>query len=399
MTFTTQQRRTYVNKSNNFVTFLTVCTLTLLCLARTLCGQCYTVVPIVAPQGTTNTYPQDMNSNGVVTGHYTYNSNNRGFIWNESMGFTDMGDNPYWTNGQIAPRGLNDHNEVVGWMMYPSSTSVSRAFKWTIGSGFQIMPSPLGDQGSDCYDINNAGVAIGNTYSPHSAISWKNGVMQDWWNSAFSFGSYAICISETGIVGGYLTLGSSSGHLFNTPWWIPGFSVPSVVYKCSANGIILGSHNYADSSVFYALPGQQVQSVPNGNWVNHHPAGINDNLIICTHANDLGQDGGIWHPTTGWFNLDDLLGEDADGWHIEATFAINNKNQIAATAIWLPDGSTHAVLLQPVSGNDCPLPNWCTSTDCVIGGMVLMSVIPYPEYSCPADSQHKACRNHSWMED
>jgi probable HAF family extracellular repeat protein len=307
---------------------------------------------VVTPIGPAGSMPTAINGSGQVVGSFTAGDATHAFLYSGAR-FVDLG-----TLGgtySIA-RGINDAGTVVGAsgdaagnthaFVYASGTMTdigtlggsnssaaginnngqvagvadgpggSYAFLYSAGGGMRSLGALPGGVGSRAEGINNAGVVVGGSLTGTTplpqfhAFTYGSGAMTDLGSLTGAF-SVAQAINDKGVVVGWSNAGFNIDHAF--------------VY---AAGVMtdLGTLAGQGSSGAYGINNA-------GQVVGWSEVANKETRAI------LYEDGAM-------VDLDSLVGP-ASGWTIQAAFAINDLQQIAAYGC--NHGSCQALLLDPVA--------------------------------------------------
>ena len=257
--------------------------------------------------------PLDINKHGEVAGYRSVGPGSASaFVRDRSGTVLDLG--PFFANG------LNDRGQVVGAGVLPNSES--RAVVWNAGTGM----TELGGPNSRAVDINNRGVIAGEVQG--EAAVWTDvGIWQ-----------------ELGILG-------------DSPFGGPRFSSAHAV---NDRGWVVGTSTAAAGGAFLWTPQTGMENL--GHLHTGYDIGLSHALDINQHGTVIGESLGwiyfrgeyeqvpprafVWTRRTGMMALDDLI---PTGWIVSHVIAINDHEDILATAEHLTDGS-HTVVLEPVNG-------------------------------------------------
>ncbi len=266
-----------------------------------------------------------VNGGGRVVGFaQTATSEQRPFIWTQAAGRTDL----TAAGTGAAAYDINDSHQVVG--QWETSPLQDRAFVWTQATGMQIVTAPWGTPIA-AYGINNAGHIVGTAQTSagasHAFLS-SGGVVTDL-GTLGGTNSFAHDLNESGVVVGHANIPFEQRQppLPRLPLDERGGiqdlgtlgGARSIAYSVNASGRIVG---YAEVS-----PG-----------VNRAFLWADDN---ANGAHDAGE-------------MKDLntLAPNA-GWTYEEARAINDRGQIAVTAV-NGSGQRRAFLLTPDNAGPSP---------------------------------------------
>jgi probable HAF family extracellular repeat protein len=257
--------------------------------------------------------PLDINKRGEVVGSRSIGPGSASAFFRDRSGtILDLG--PFMANG------LNDHGQIAGSAALPNFET--RAVVWTAGTG----TTDLGAPNSRAQDINNRGVIAGDVQG--QAAVWTDiGVWQ-----------------ELGVLGDSPFDGSrvSSAHAINDRGWVVGTSTApaggAFLWTPQTGMENLGHlHPRSDISLSYALD------------INKHGTVIGESFGWIYFAGEyemVPPRSFVWTRRTGMLALDDLV---PAGWSITHVIAINDQDEILATASHLNNRS-QTVVLEPVNG-------------------------------------------------
>jgi probable HAF family extracellular repeat protein len=163
--------------------------------------------------GGTNTWPEDINSSGQITGYSHVTNNNSHHAFRYSAGtMTDLG-----TLGGTYSFGtaINDAGQVTGWA-YTSFNNSQHAFLYSGGSMIDI--GTFGGTHSVGHDINESGHVVGYAYvsnnASYHAFRFANGVLTDLGTLGGTY-SMARAINDDGDITGWsYTSGNSQQRAF-----------------------------------------------------------------------------------------------------------------------------------------------------------------------------------------
>jgi len=222
--------------------------------------------------------------------------------------------------GAFVASGLNDRGHVAGSAVLPNFET--RAVVWTGGTGLV----DLGGSSSRAHDINNKGVIVGEVQS-HAAVWTDIGVWRD------------------------------LGVLGDSPFGPPK---SSAAYAINDRGWVVGTSTAPTGGAFLWTPDTGMENLGSLDLgVDIHLSRASD---ISKHGTVIGLSLGwiffageyeqvrprafVWTRRTGMLALDDLV---PAGWTVENVIAINDHDEILATASHLNTAS-QTVVLEAVNG-------------------------------------------------
>jgi probable HAF family extracellular repeat protein len=256
--------------------------------------------------------PFDINKHGQVVGFRSIGPGSTSAFLHDSSGtIFDLG--PFLASG------LNDRGHVAGAAVLPNFET--RAVVWTAGTG----TTDLGGMNSRAIDINNRGVIAGDVQE--QAVVWTGiGIWR-----------------ELGILGDSPFGGprSSNAHALNDRGWVVGTST------APAGGAFLWTPQTGMENLGHLHAGYDV-SLSHASDINQHGTVIGESLGWTYFAGQyemVPPRAFVWTRRTGMMALDDLI---PAGWSITHAIAINDHEEILATASYLND--SHTVVLEPMSG-------------------------------------------------
>ena len=257
--------------------------------------------------------PLDINKHGEVVGYRSIGLGSASAFFRDRSGTVlDL--------GPFVASGLNDHGQVAGTGALPNLDT--RAVVWTAGTGTMDLGAP----NSRALEINNRGVIAGEVQG-QAAIWTGIGTWQ-----------------QLGILGDSPFGGPrfSSAQAINDRGWVVGTST------APAGGAFLWTPQTGMENLGHLHPGSDV-SLSHALDINEHGTVIGGSLGWI----DLGSEyeqvlprAFVWTRRTGMLALDDLL---PAGWVISQVIAINDQEEILATASYLNNDS-QTVVLEPVNG-------------------------------------------------
>jgi probable HAF family extracellular repeat protein len=257
--------------------------------------------------------PLDINQHGEVVGTSHIGAGSASaFLRDRSGTVLDL--------GPFAASGLNDQGQVAGTGVLPNLEP--RAVVWTAATGTM----DLGGPDSRALEINNRGVIAGEVQG--QAAVWTGiGIWQ-----------------ELGVLGDSPFDGSrfSSAAAINDRGWVVGTST------APAGGAFLWTPQTGMENLGHLPPAHDV-SLSHASDINKHGTVIGTSLGWVYFAGEYEQvppRAFVWTRRTGMLALDDLV---PAGWAISHVIAINDQEEILATASYLNNDS-RTVVLVPVNG-------------------------------------------------
>jgi probable HAF family extracellular repeat protein len=269
-----------------------------------------------------------------------------------------------WQNGVVSSLGtnwreevrINNNGQVVG--TGPGPYDFSHAMIWQNGSFTDLGTlGPDDYQMSWGYDINDSGVAVGESFAVidgdvfQDAFVWKNGVMQEL-NSDWLY-SEAYGINNLGqIVGVYATSESRVGHAFV---WDNGVvtTLPTLggsyaeASEINDIGQVIGRSTTSTGKMHVCL-WQDGSVLDLGTLMDGdiHPRSINNHgQIVGYESYNTGSKSFFWDGGV-LTDLNDLIPADS-GWSLAGAESINDAGLIVGTGK-NPSGQWEAFLLTPV---------------------------------------------------
>jgi probable HAF family extracellular repeat protein len=267
-------------------------------------------IRLISPLGLA--IPLDINKRGEVVGASIGSGSASAFFRDRSGTILDL--------GPFVATGLNDHGQVAGSAALPNFET--RAVVWTAVTG----TTDLGAPNSRAQEINNRGVIAGEVQG--QAAVWTGiGVWQ-----------------ELGVLGDSPFDGSrfSSAYAINDRGWVVGTST------APAGGAFLWTPQTGMKNLGDLHPRSDI-SLSDASDINKHGTVIGTSLGWIYFAGEyemVPPRAFVWTRRTGMLALDDLV---PAGWSISHVIAINDQEEILATASHLNNRS-RTVVLEPVHG-------------------------------------------------
>jgi len=302
--------------------------------------------------GGTGSSASDINRWGDVVGNITSGDVTHGFL-NAGGTYTDLG-TLGGTNSNA--RGINDYGQIVG-----GSDNASGQFHAYVYAGGSMSDlGTLGGGRSEAFAINNNGTIVGDAQNGDpategfgQAFGYSGGAMKALGTLPGGLGSNAYAVNNNGMIG---------GSSFQGPFTVPEYPFYAVTFSGGAAHSI-GAPDLGDSAI-YGLndDGLAVGGIPTSTMVHASHAFLYDhgtitdlgildptqddsiawdinNLkqIVGTAAvtvdpSHYGYHGFLW-TGAGLVDLNTLV-DPKSGWVITSANAINDAQQIAATACY-----------------------------------------------------------------
>jgi probable HAF family extracellular repeat protein len=301
--------------------------------------------------GGTGSAANDINRWGDVVGSITGGGVTHGFL-NAGGTYTDLG-----TLGgpNSNAHAINDYGQIVG----GSDNGSGQFHAFTYSSGTMSDLGTLGGDRSEAFDVNNHGVIVGDarngdpaTFSFSQAFSYSGGAMTSLGTLPGGLGSTAYAINNKGMIG---------GSSFEGPFTVPEYPFHAVTFS-GGTASPIGASDLGDSEI-YGLNdyGLAVGGIPSPTMIHAShaflydhgsitdlgildPTSIDDSIafdinnlkqVVGTSAvtvdpDHYGYHGFLW-TGAGLVDLNTLI-DPASGWVITSANAINDAQQIAATA-------------------------------------------------------------------
>lgn len=304
-----------------------------------------------------------INNLGDVVGDYASGGATHGFVYT-SGGFADLGT---LGGANSSAAGINDRGQIVG----SADTGSGQSHAFLYGSGGMADLGTLGGAGSAAYAINNAGVVVGTAMNAQqtglyyaNAFSYAGGAMHDLGTLNGGLGSIAYTVNNPGLI---------AGRSYSGPETVPEYPYYAVTFQ---GGAVRQLPNVDDFGIAYGSndagqlvgrmgfrPNTQAFLYTDGQVRN---LGTLDPLIDSNQANDINNLGHVvgssevqiadaLYDIHGFLvvgngamvDLNSLI-DPGSGLYIQSASAINDSDQIAATAC-RTYGECYAVRLDPLS--------------------------------------------------
>ncbi len=267
----------------------------------------------LSPDGSGWSRANGINNSGHVAGAAWNGSNTEAFLWNGST-MTGLGD--FCTDVYIncphysVALALNDKDQVVGGASGHPPPYV--AFLWE--GGTMVVQGPGAD--SYAFGINNSGWLVGSFWFSHDYPFLSDGT-------------------------GWIIL----PHYDPPDWPLPGEHLSGFAYDINDRGQVVGWNEsyvvlWEDGTVVPLFLSRRCSYFPALLRIN------NGGQVVGTDDCGSNPSGFLWDGSVHY--LTGLLDGSAVGWTITGAAAINDRGQIAATAVG-SDGLSHAVRLDPTT--------------------------------------------------
>jgi probable HAF family extracellular repeat protein len=322
----------------------------------------YQIVEISGPRnGSSYSVARHISDSGHVVGEAGVGNKSSAFVWTQSGGFTDLGNDGEFQYSTAL--GTNKLGQVVG--------RNQASFRWSQANGMQPLSDvPGGHDNSTAVAINDLGTAVGWGYDEknQTAALWSESGVAISLGRLVSWGSSAaVDINNVGQVVGNATGGGGDRAFYWTAdlgmtdlgslggtWGISrAASINNngdVVGWTSTNGI-----NGGTAFIWDAATGMRSLGTPDS-FRMITPEGINDQGVVVGRGRGI--NGGnsvpwIWSEKTGFAQLGDLI-QSGSGWTLEDAYEINNSGQIVGYGRL--NGVGRAFLLNPIEITAVPEP-------------------------------------------
>lgn len=261
-------------------------------------------------------------------------------------------------------RGVNRHGDVAGTWDFSATSGRGHAVLYTDAGGLQDLGTLGGDQ-SWSMGLNDAGQVIGSAYlapAVRHAFLWQNGVMADL--GTLGRVSDAYDINEAGVVVGNsysLTLNRLTGFVYSPATGMqavpaPANAVNSAATRLTETGFIVGTWElvYGEPRVYRysATDGVIDAGVPPGASVAY-PLGVNNLGHIvgwARHAQTQADIAFFWSPETGMVDLSSAVSPPLS-WRPDSAVAINDAGLILLTG-WDAQNREKTAVLWPQRAGD-----------------------------------------------
>jgi len=302
--------------------------------------------------GGTGSSASDINRWGDVVGSITSAGVTHGFL-NAGGTYTDLG--TLGGSNSIA-NGINDSGQIVG----GSDNGAGQFHAFTYSSGKMSDLGTLRGDRSEAFAINNHGVIVGDaqngdpaTMSFSQAFSYAGGSMSALGTLPGGLGSTAYAMNDKGAIG---------GSSFEGPFSLPEYPFYAVTFSGGAAHSI-GAPDLGDSAIYglndddLAVGGIPTSTIPHASHAFLYDHGTITDLGVLDPTSDdsiardinnlrqivgtsavmidpehYGYHGFLW-TGAGLVDLNTLI-DPSSGWVITSANAINDAQQIAATACY-----------------------------------------------------------------
>lgn len=366
--------------------------------ASQVLAQSYTIVDL-GTLGGAQTFPQDINNAGQITGTSYVGLNPLGtqvssFLWHDGV-MIDIGALE-GQSGWTYAKAINSQSQICGHSQPDNEQQYT--FRWQGGVTEDL--GSLGGAASWGYGINDLGDVVGWSYTPDTAdahpILWSNGKIIDLGVLTEGLDTYARGINNLGEIVGYGSITNS--HPRALLWrdleivqlpMLEG-ATKSSAYKINEAGSIVGTIKEADGirhPVIWATKDFPEITIIDFEVPKMYASGY------CRNLNNVGQVVGYFHENCGMEEicadpfiiengelkmLEDLIPQGS-GWDLHFAMAINDLGQIVGQGK-SPDDDSESLsgfLLNPIITGDLDgdftvgtsdllilLGSWGSCTDC-----------------------------------
>jgi probable HAF family extracellular repeat protein len=310
----------------------------------------YTVTTV----GSAGSVAADINNSGVVVGRFNVGDTAEHAFVNYGSGMVDLGT---FGGASSGARGINDAGQIVGYAN--TSGGLNRAFLYSGGSMIDI--GTLGGANTVANGINNAGAVVGG--SGDTAFIYAGGVM----HSVAALPaegpmSYATAINSSGTIVGTSRVGEETHPEVAFHGFINANGVltdlgtfggpTSYASAINDHGQVVGSadtfEGLHESHAFLYSNGVMMDLgfLPGNSFPRSFAYDINNlSQVVGLSTNGTAYGAAFLYEGAGLVDLN-LLIDPTSGWILTEASAINDMQQIAATAC--RNGECFAVRLDPV---------------------------------------------------
>lgn len=285
-----------------------------------------------------------INSEGQAVGAsgFPHGADTHAFFWQRQGGMRDLGTLP--GGDYSAAFGINDSGQVAG----TSNTGDSmHAFTWSSATGLRDLGTLPGTNASQAFAINNQGQVAGSS-GTHAAV-WSNGAIQDL-GTLGGTSSEVHGINNLGVAAGFSDTPSGSQHAF--VWTngnmqdlgaLPGDTSSRADFINDAGLVVGASEGSGGVRGFVWSQQTGMQPLASLSGSSYGEAfGINaGGQIVGEEGSSLGTRAVLWNSSGSIVDLNEVVSGLPAQVVLTGAFGINDKGQIVAFGVNIPNGNRH----------------------------------------------------------